>query len=125
MGTAPQLKVFGDDWDTPDGTAIRDYVHVTDLAEAHVLALRRGIERDESFVGNLGNGHGNSVREVIEAVGRVSGRTVPYAIGPRRPGDVSRLVADVSKTSELLGWTPRHPGVEEIVASAWRWHSGR
>lgn len=125
LGKAPPLRLFGDDWDTPDGTPIRDYIHVTDLAEAHVLALRRILERDESLVCNLGTGQGNSVREIVAAVARVGGREVPHSVAPRRPGDPSRLVADPSAAEELLGWRPRITEIEEIVASAWRWHAQR
>ena len=117
----PALTVFGSDYDTPDGTAIRDYVHVADLAEAHLLSLahlRRG--GDSQFL-NLGTGTGYSVLEVIEAVRRVTGRDVPHTIGPRRAGDPPRLVADAARARAVLGWTPKQPSLEAIVRSAWEW----
>lgn len=125
LGKAPALKVFGDDWDTPDGTPLRDYIHVTDLAEAHVLALRHLLERDASLVCNLGTGQGHSVREIIDAVRRVGGHEVPHQMAARRAGDVARLVADVAGTAELLGWRPRITELDGIVESAWRWHARR
>lgn len=119
----PTLKVFGSDYDTPDGTCIRDYVHVTDLVEAHVLALEYLFKESESDVFNLGNGNGFSVQEVIQAVEKVTGQNALHEKAPRREGDPARLVADSSKAKKVLGWEPRHAGLEEIVASAWEWHS--
>jgi UDP-glucose 4-epimerase len=120
-GRGPRLTVFGDDYETPDGTAIRDYIHVLDLAEAHLLALaylRRG---GSSELLNLGNGTGYSVLEVIEAARRATGRDVPFAKGPRREGDPPRLVGDASRARAVLGWTSKHPSLESIVRSAWDW----
>jgi UDP-glucose-4-epimerase GalE len=132
LGNAPALTVFGTDYPTPDGTAIRDYVHVVDLAEAHVLALRHLVEGDPlggrregglSDVLNLGSGRGSSVREVVAMAGEVSGREVPIEFGPRRSGDPVALWAANGKAREMLGWQPRHD-LHDIVESAWRWHAG-
>ena len=119
LGRRDKLFVFGDDYDTPDGTCIRDYVHVQDLADAHVLALDylRASGASTSF--NLGTGTGHSVLEVIEAVKRVSGRDVPYEIAPRREGDPPRLVATSEKIRRELGWNPRFESLERIVETAW------
>jgi UDP-glucose 4-epimerase len=120
-GGAPALTVFGSDYDTPDGTAIRDYIHVADLAEAHLLALEHLRRGGASQFLNLGTGTGFSVLEVIETARRVSGRDVPHTIGPRRAGDPPRLVADASRARAGLGWTPKQPELEAIVRSAWDW----
>ena len=117
------LRVFGDDYPTPDGTAIRDYIHVTDLADAHLRALNHLIDGRPNLVLNLGTGTGYSVKQVIDAVERISGRKVHTQKAPRREGDAPELVCDPSKARELLGWMPRHSGLAEIVQSAWRWHS--
>jgi len=116
----PHIEIFGDDYDTPDGTCIRDYIHVSDLASAHLLALE-ALE-DTSRIYNLGNGQGFSVREVIEAAREVSGHPIPAAVSERRPGDVPRLVADSSAITEELGWKPRFPDIRSIVETAWNWH---
>jgi len=123
LGRRPYLEIYGTDYPTPDGTAIRDYIHVTDLADAHVRALdylRRG---GASTAFNLGAGRGYSVREVVAAVERVSGRRVPALEAPRRPGDPPVLVAEVANAQELLGWTPTFRDLESIIESAWRWHT--
>jgi UDP-glucose-4-epimerase GalE len=121
LGRGPALTVFGDDYDTPDGTCIRDYVHVCDLARAHVLALS-AIDEGEAFrVLNLGTEQGSSVREVVDAVARVSGRAVPARSGPRRPGDPPRLVASAARAREALGFEARFASLEAIVESAYRW----
>jgi UDP-glucose-4-epimerase GalE len=118
----PSLTLFGDDYPTPDGTCIRDFVHVSDLADAHIAALR-GLEAGAaSSAYNLGNGQGASVREVIESVRRTTGRDVPHQIGPRRPGDPARLVASSERARRGLGWTPRLAALDEIVRTAWAWH---
>ena len=117
------LQVFGDDYPTPDGTCQRDYVHVADLAQAHLLALARLEQGAASAVYNLGNGGAVSVREVIDAVERVSGRTVPFVTSPRRRGDPARLVASSARAREELGWRPALAAVDDIVGTAWRWHS--
>jgi UDP-glucose 4-epimerase len=123
-GLLPELLVFGNDYDTPDGTCIRDYVHVADLAEAHWLAWQ-AMGRDEKMKGvfNLGTGRGFSVREVVDAAGRVTGRPIAVRTVGRRPGDPPRLVASGEKARRELGWVPR-AGLQEILAAAWRWHEG-
>ena len=121
MGGRP-LTVFGDDYDTPDGTCVRDYVHVSDLADAHLLALAHLERGGPSGAYNLGGGDGMSVRQVIETVGRVTGREVPHAIGPRRPGDPARLVASNARARTVLQWAPARSGLATIVETAWRWH---
>src|SRR5215469_2532814 len=120
---SPPLKIFGADYETPDGTAVRDYIHVCDLAEAHVRALAY-LEKDgESTAVNLGTGTGHSVREVLGAIQKVSGRRVPVRVRERRPGDPPILVARAAKARKLLAWKPRFTGLEEIIETAWRWHS--
>jgi UDP-glucose-4-epimerase GalE len=125
LGLRPPVQVFGADYPTPDGTAIRDYIHVTDLAEAHVLALRYLENGGLSGPMNLGTGTGHSVREVIHAVGKLCAGKVPYVDAPRRAGDPPELVADPGRARQVLGWMPRHSSLDEIVASAWRWHAAR
>jgi UDP-glucose-4-epimerase GalE len=120
-GGAPALTVFGSDYDTPDGTAIRDYIHVADLAQAHLLALDHLRRGGASQFLNLGTGTGFSVLEVMETARRVAGREVPHAIGPRRAGDPPRLVADASRARDVLDWSPKQPALEAIVRSAWDW----
>lgn len=117
-----QFTIHGTDYDTRDGTAIRDYIHVTDLAEAHRLALKRISEGGASDVFNLGTGAGVSVAEIADAVERVAGRPLARTLGPRRPGDPPALVADASKAEQILGWRPQHSDIENIVRTAWRWH---
>jgi UDP-glucose 4-epimerase len=122
LGRLPFVSVFGNDFPTPDGTAIRDYIHVSDLCSAHVQALeylRRGGKSE--FV-NLGNGQGYSVMEVIDAAKRVTGRNIETRIEPAREGDPSRLIADAGKAGSLLGWQPQIPDLEEIIRTAWDWH---
>jgi UDP-glucose 4-epimerase len=119
LGRRPQLQVFGNDYDTPDGTCIRDYVHVTDLAQAHLLALGCLGERSVRF--NLGNGQGHSVMQVIAAVERVSNRKVPYQFAPRRAGDPPVLVASSALIREQTGWSPEYPDLNDIVRSAYDW----
>jgi UDP-arabinose 4-epimerase len=120
-GTVPCLEIYGTDYGTPDGTAIRDYLHVTDLAEAHLAALRYLASGGESTALNLGTGHGASVREVIAMVGRVTGRGVPVREVERRAGDPPCLVAEARKAASVLGWSPKHSSLEEIVRTAWNW----
>lgn len=122
LGLRDGVTVFGDDYPTPDGTAVRDYVHVCDLAEAHVLALRALLDGAPSAVYNLGNSRGYSVKEVLEAARRVTGRPIPHGVGPRRPGDPAVLVASSEKIREGLGWQPRYGDLDVIVATAWQWH---
>jgi UDP-glucose 4-epimerase len=121
LGRRPPLTVFGDDYDTPDGTCIRDYIHVQDLARAHVAALDALASGDPFRFYNLGTETGHSVREVIAAVSRVAGKPVPFTIGPRRPGDPPRLVASAAKIRGELGFRARHEGLEGIVETALRW----
>lgn len=117
-----ELTLFGDDYPTPDGTCIRDYIHVTDLAEAHVMALSALRDGGGSMALNLGTGVGVSNGEVISAIERVTGRAVPHRIGPRRPGDPPVLVADPSLAKEKLGWTARCSNLDTIIETAWCWH---
>ena len=121
LGKAPPVRVFGTDYPTEDGTCIRDYIHVDDLADAHVKALDHLAGGGASTALNVGTGHGTSVMEVIAATERVSGRPVPWQPAPRRAGDPVVVYADPSRAGELLGWRPTH-GLDEIVASAWQWH---
>ena len=125
LGTGPALKVFGDDYPTADGTCVRDYVHVDDLAQAHQLALDYLDAHPGAHAFNLGNGQGFSVREVIAAAEAVSGRKIDHAIEPRRPGDPSVLVASSAKAREQLGWTPVYTTLEPIIDSALRWHQAQ
>jgi len=120
-GRRADIKIFGDDYDTPDGTCIRDYIHVCDLAAAHVLALDAA-EAGRVKVYNLGNGEGFSVKEVIDACRAVTAQTIPANVTPRRPGDPSRLVASAQKARDELGWRPQYPDLQTIIAHAWRWH---
>lgn len=117
-----QITLFGDDYPTPDGTCIRDYVHVDDLASAHALALEH-LQPGKGLHLNLGTGAGHSVREVIESCRRITGRPIATEIGPRRPGDPPELVADSSRARSLLRWSPKYVELDAIVATAWRWHS--
>ena len=121
-GTGQALTLYGDEYPTPDGTCVRDYIHVSDLADAHVAALRHGA----GFrVFNLGTGTGTSVRQVLDKVERVTGNAVPHWIGPRRAGDPAELVADPSRAFAELGWTPRTSDLDSIVRTAWSWHQAR
>ena len=119
LGRRPRFAIYGTDYPTPDGTAIRDYVHVVDLADAHVAALER-LDRSLGPI-NLGTKDGFSVRQVVAAVERVTGRSLPLSLEPRRPGDPPALVADCARAQELLGWKPRRSTLDEMVASAWEW----
>jgi UDP-arabinose 4-epimerase len=124
-GRIPHLEVYGTDYPTPDGTAIRDYVHVTDLAQAHVLALRRLIDGAPTDAFNLGTGTGTSVRAILAAAEAATGLPVPVRYGPRRAGDPPSLVADTTKSRGVLGFRPRFTEIGEIVETAWRWHRTR
>jgi UDP-glucose 4-epimerase len=121
LGKRPGVKIFGDDYDTPDGTCIRDYIHVMDLAEAHRLAAQ-AIEPGVTKAYNLGNGEGFSVRQIIDACRKVTGKPIPAEDAPRRPGDPARLIASSAKAQKELGWRPKYPDVETIIAHAWNWH---
>jgi UDP-glucose 4-epimerase len=121
LGQRAQITIFGDDYPTPDGTCVRDYVHIADLAQAHILAME-SLDRLGSRKYNLGNGSGFSVMEVLEAARRVTGHPIPHVVGPRRPGDPATLVASSESIRRELGWSPRYPEIEAIVRSAWEWH---
>jgi len=121
LGQRENIKIFGTDYPTPDGTAIRDYIHIADLVSAHLLALDALSERDK-LVYNIGNGTGYSVREVIETARSVTRHPIPAVETPRRPGDPARLVASSEKIRRELGWKPQYPDLNEIIASAWTWH---
>jgi UDP-glucose 4-epimerase len=123
-GLRPKLSVFGTDYPTPDGTAVRDYIHIEDLGEAHLLALRHLRDGGDSEYLNLGNGTGYSVLEVIETARKVTGLEVPFENAPRREGDPPRLVGDARRAREVLGWKPKRPALEEIIGSAWEWQKG-
>src|ERR1700693_1396384 len=123
--TGNPIAIFGDDYETPDGTCIRDYIHVTDLAEAHLVALEKLLAGGASDVFNVGTGIGHSVMEVLRAVEEVTGRTVPYEMGPRRAGDAPALVANSDKLKRALGWKPRFPELTDIVTTAWQFEKNR
>ncbi len=117
------IRIFGLDYDTPDGTCIRDYIHVTDLADAHILALEHLLAGGRSRVFNLGNGQGFSVREILDTARRVTGRLIPALEAARRPGDPARLIGSSERIRAELGWKPRFADIERIIATAWAWHS--
>jgi UDP-glucose 4-epimerase len=121
LGRRASIKVFGHDYPTPDGTCIRDYIHVQDLARAHLLALE-GLKERDKLIYNLGNGVGFSVREVIESARRVTGHPIPVEECPRRPGDPAVLIASSEKISQELGWKPEYTNLDDIVETAWKWH---
>lgn len=124
-GKRPSISIFGDDYDTPDGTCIRDYIHVSDLADAHVLGVEYLLAGGASTAVNLGNGRGFSVKEVIAAVERVTGTTIRVEMAARRAGDPPKLVGSSEKARKLLGWTPRFADLETIIAHAWAWHRSK
>jgi UDP-glucose 4-epimerase len=121
LGQRDHITVFGDDYDTPDGTCVRDYIHVVDLAQAHILALK-ALETGPSRKYNLGNGRGYSVREVIETARQITGHPIPTVMGPRRPGDPATLIAGSERIVNDLGWTRRYPDLRDMIGTAWRWH---
>lgn len=123
LGVRDHIGIYGDDYPTRDGTCIRDYIHITDLADAHIRALDYLKNGGKSTHYNLGNGNGFSVKEVIETARRVTGRAIPARVEGRRPGDPATLVASSEKIKRELGWDPKYDSLEEIVASAWKWHS--
>jgi UDP-glucose 4-epimerase len=123
LGRSEILEVFGDDYPTPDGTGVRDYVHVLDLAAGHLAAVRRLSEGHPGGVFNLGTGHGHSVLEVLEAGRRITGRDIPVQIEGRRPGDPAMLVADPRRAERILGWTAQHSELDMLIDDAWRWRS--
>ncbi|MCA9995380.1 MAG: UDP-glucose 4-epimerase GalE [Anaerolineales bacterium] len=120
LGKREKVVIYGDDYNTPDGTCVRDYVHISDLASAHILAMRSLDEGSRKY--NLGNGKGYSVREVIETARAVTGHPIPAEIGPRRPGDPDVLIASSETINHDLGWAPRYPKLRDIIQSAWDWH---
>jgi UDP-glucose 4-epimerase len=122
LGQREEIAIFGDDYPTPDGTCVRDYIHIVDLADAHLRALARLQAGTESLACNLGTGSGYSVRELIETARRVTGHPIPERIAPRRPGDPPELVSGGTRALEILGWQPRHSRLEDILADAWRFH---
>ncbi len=124
LGKRKEIGIFGNDYPTPDGTCIRDYIHVEDLADAHIKALHYLESEKNSIVVNLGTGSGNSVLEVIEKAKKITGKNISSVIKPRRAGDPASLVADNAKAKQLLNWTPKY-FIEEIIESAWRWHSNQ
>jgi UDP-glucose 4-epimerase len=119
------ITIYGDDYETPDGTCIRDYIHVADLAEAHLLALEKLLAGGASDAFNVGTGTGHSVMEVLRAVEEVTGRTVPFEIGPRREGDPPVLIANSDRLKRALGWKPRFPELTDIVTTAWQFEKNR
>ena len=121
-GTGAGITIHGSDYDTPDGSCIRDYVHVSDLADAHVLALQALLNGAKSSVYNLGNGRGYSVKEVVAAAQKVTGKEIPVSFGQRRVGDPASLVGDATLIKNVLGWAPRYSELADIIGSAWRWH---
>jgi len=121
LGKREKVYIYGDDYPTPDGTCIRDYIHIHDLAQAHILALN-ALDEHPNLICNLGNGAGYSVKEVIETARQVTGHDIPVRVTPRRPGDAPMLVADASRARRLLNWEPRIPSLRDIIASAWEWH---
>ncbi|MFH7243433.1 MAG: UDP-glucose 4-epimerase GalE [Spirulina sp.] len=125
LGLREKIAIYGTDYPTPDGTCIRDYIHVCDLAEAHILGLEYLMDGGSSTVFNLGNGRGFSVREVIEAAQRITGRPIPVVEVDRRPGDSSELVGSSQKAREILGWNPQYGDIDTILAHAWQWHQRR
>jgi UDP-glucose 4-epimerase len=120
LGQRESLTVFGDDYPTPDGTCVRDYIHVADLAQAHILAMKAIDQQSRTY--NLGNGQGFSIKQVIEAARKITGHAIPYKIGPRRPGDPAVLIASSEKIRKELNWQPKYPDLESIIQSAWDWH---
>lgn len=121
-GKKDSISIFGTDYDTPDGTCIRDYIHVTDLVQAHILAVKYLLNGGKSDIFNLGNGIGYSVKEVIETARKVTGYPIKAIEAPRRNGDPARLIASSEKATNVLGWKPTHNTLEEIISSAWKWH---
>ncbi len=122
LGKREFISIFGDDYETHDGTCIRDYIHVTDLADAHILAVHKLREGSESNIYNLGSGNGFTVKEMIEAARKVTGHEIPAKVCERRAGDPAKLVASSEKARRELGWVPKHENVEDMISSAWNWH---
>jgi UDP-glucose 4-epimerase len=125
LGKRPSISIFGTDYDTPDGTCVRDYIHVADLAAAHVLGVDYLLQGGDSTFINLGNGNGFSVREVIETARQVTGREIPAVECDRRPGDPPSLVGSSDRARQVLGWQPQYPDLTPIITHAWQWHQRR
>ncbi|QZY57064.1 UDP-glucose 4-epimerase GalE [Crassaminicella profunda] len=125
LGKRKHISIFGDDYDTHDGTCIRDYIHVTDLADAHLLALEKLRKNHESAIYNLGNGEGFTVKEMIKAARKVTGHKIPALVDKRRVGDPAKLVASSEKAMKELGWKVKYTSIEDIIASAWKWHQNK
>ncbi len=121
-GQREHISIFGDDYDTKDGTCVRDYIHVTDLAQAHILAMDYLLQGGENNIFNLGNGIGFTVKEVIDTARAVTGHPIPAQIAPRRSGDPAQLIASSDKAKDVLGWKPEHAGLKHIIETAWNWH---
>jgi UDP-glucose 4-epimerase len=124
LGRRQSVRIYGEDYPTPDGTCIRDYIHVSDLADAHLLALE-ALETRDRLIFNLGNGQGFSVRQVIESARRVTGHPIPAEVHPRRPGDPAFLIASSDRAIRELGWKPRYTQLDDILRTAWTWHQKR
>ncbi len=124
LGKREFITIYGEDYDTEDGTCIRDYVHVEDLIEAHILALKYLMNGGESNIFNLGSSQGFSVKEIVDCVRKVTGLSIPAKIGERRAGDPAKLVASSEKARKVLGWNPTRTNIEKIIEDAWRWHKG-
>ena len=122
VGKLKEVNVFGNDYDTPDGTGVRDYIHVMDLADGHVKALKKFADKPDVYIYNLGTGRGYSVLEMIHSFSKAVGHEIPYVIKPRRPGDIATCYADATKAKEELGWVAKR-GVDEMCRDAWRWQS--
>ena len=125
LGQRESISIFGIDYDTPDGSCIRDYIHVLDIAQAHILALKYLLQDRQTDVFNLGNGNGFSVKEVIEAARKITGREIKSEISDRRPGDPPSLVGSGQKAQEILGWQPAYANLDDIITHAWQWHQQR
>lgn len=125
LGKRQSVSIFGIDYDTPDGTCIRDYIHVTDLADAHILGVEYLLQGGDSTIFNLGNGNGFSVREVIDTAKQVTGREIKVVESDRRPGDPPALVGSGEKARKILGWNPQYPELDKIIGHAWNWHQKR
>ena len=121
-GQREAISIFGDDYDTIDGTCVRDYIHVLDLAQAHILAVKYLMAGNDSNIFNLGNGVGHTVKQVIDTARKVTGDPIKVEMAPRRAGDPATLIASSAKAKEILGWKPEHDDLEEIIATAWNWH---
>ncbi len=125
LGKRDSVSIFGTDYPTPDGTCIRDYIHVTDLADAHILGMEYLLQGGDTAVFNLGNGNGFSVKQVIEAAEKVAGRDIKIIESDRRPGDPPILVGSSDKARKILGWKPQYPDIQDIISHAWQWHQQR